>query len=84
MPNFKRAEHNKSFRKVPAFTSYLDAFSKARTRLTDRADQLLDKLPPTLRNASFSPRQKLMFTLVLSNYLIYKVLSTTPSARHND
>jgi len=63
-----------SFKQAPGFTKYIDSLKNAKESSLDKKDDLLKRLPKSLRYLKPSPMQSFLALLGVSGYFTYKAL----------
>jgi len=63
-----------SFKEVPTFTKYIDMFKNFKENSLDKKDDLVKKLPKSLRYLKPSPMQSFFILMGVSGFFTYKTL----------
>lgn len=63
-----------SFKQVPTYTRFIDRIRNAKENSLDKKDDLIKKLPKTLRYLKPSPMQTFYALFAVSGYFTFKAL----------
>jgi len=73
-PKEKPIKRGPSFREAPKFTSFIDKLKDTKEASLDKKDDLLKKIPKSIRYLRLSPMQMFGIMMAASGYLTYKAL----------